>query len=419
MPRFHIRFSLRTLILLPLLIGAVLALSKKWQPWVASRFDYTTVSAATFTPDGRRVVIEAEESKTGQTLVLLSADGDHLQGKSVQAQDYSELLNFDSRVQLRLQQDAQKNWNLRNDLITTNYAPLLHSSLPKLRLGMSVSPDMNLIASYGMDKNVVLLHPQGEVVAELQHPAWVRSAEFSADGKYILTACKDHLIRIWDIETQKVLQTLSGHDAEVTRASYLDAQRIISSSYDCTVKIWNGSVCERTITFENGVRELVLSPDKKFFVAFIDGHDEINAEVWSLAHPARLPDFRVFKISGARFSYDSSRLITWDDSDTLVWEIASGRLVHEIADRKCVAVSPAENAFLTLPAQGGELLLHRQQRTENGWGLACLPEFWLTLTLIVGFALSCVKDIGELTLQPATAPKKGRSLHITPSPVSR
>ena len=68
-------------------------------------------------------------------------------------------------------------------------------------------------------------------------------------------------IKIWDIETNECLKTLSGHTDSVLSVSWsplLLGQKIASSSYDRTVKIWDAETytCLGTL---NGHQSNVLS----------------------------------------------------------------------------------------------------------------------------------------------------------------
>ena len=60
---------------------------------------------------------------------------------------------------------------------------------------------------------------------------YVNSAEFSPDGKRIVTASGDNTARIWDAETGKLLHTLTGHEDRVNSAEFSpDGKRIVTAS---------------------------------------------------------------------------------------------------------------------------------------------------------------------------------------------
>jgi WD40 repeat protein len=80
-----------------------------------------------------------------------------------------------------------------------------------------------------------------ELVREiLGHGAAVSSIAFSPDGKCMATACRDHDIRLWDVETGARLLAPPGHDSTVTAlAMSADGSRLVSGGGDGTVGAWD------------------------------------------------------------------------------------------------------------------------------------------------------------------------------------
>ncbi|MBO5838211.1 MAG: hypothetical protein J6R06_00850, partial [Bacteroidales bacterium] len=71
------------------------------------------------------------------------------------------------------------------------------------------------------------------------HSDWVRSVAYSPDGTKIISGSYDKTIKIWDAITGQCLKTLEGHSEWVSSVAYSpDGTKIISGSDDCTVKIW-------------------------------------------------------------------------------------------------------------------------------------------------------------------------------------
>jgi WD40 repeat protein len=53
------------------------------------------------------------------------------------------------------------------------------------------------------------------------------------------TAESDYLIKIWNLETNCLLNSLEGHTDKVFKLIYLNKSHITSASRDHTIKIWN------------------------------------------------------------------------------------------------------------------------------------------------------------------------------------
>ena len=68
----------------------------------------------------------------------------------------------------------------------------------------------------------------------------VLSVSFSPDGRRIVSGSYDRTIRIWDAESGQELSKLEGHTAVVLSVSFSpDGRRIVSGSDDKTIRIWD------------------------------------------------------------------------------------------------------------------------------------------------------------------------------------
>lgn len=72
----------------------------------------------------------------------------------------------------------------------------------------------------------------------LTHPDFVKDVVVDEDGGWVITACRDEEIRLWDRASEKVFHTFSGHFEEVTGLLLLD-RKVISISIDATVRRWS------------------------------------------------------------------------------------------------------------------------------------------------------------------------------------
>ena len=68
----------------------------------------------------------------------------------------------------------------------------------------------------------------------------MRSACFSPDGKFVVSGAGDNTIKLWNLEDQKEVFTLSGHSERVCSVCFSpDGKFIASGSDDMTIKVWN------------------------------------------------------------------------------------------------------------------------------------------------------------------------------------
>jgi WD40 repeat protein len=67
----------------------------------------------------------------------------------------------------------------------------------------------------------------------------VSSADFSPDGKRVVTGSHDGNVKIWDAEAGKELLTLKGHTDEVTNVSFSHTGRyILTAARDGGAILW-------------------------------------------------------------------------------------------------------------------------------------------------------------------------------------
>ncbi len=122
-----------------------------------------------------------------------------------------------------------------------------------------------------------------------RHPAAVTDARFSSDGRYLLTASRDGVARIWDIASGEVITAFRGHLGQVTSVAFSPAGgQIATGSTDRTARVWNLDT-GRTITVLVGhagvVNDVAFSPDGGLLVT---GSADRTVRVWDLASGAPL-----------------------------------------------------------------------------------------------------------------------------------
>ena len=96
-----------------------------------------------------------------------------------------------------------------------------------------------------------------------------RSVCFDKDSRRLAWACEAQVV-ILELATRDVLATLDGHTADVTQVAWNEkGDRLLSTSFDGTVKIWDWKSAQEVLTLEQpggGVWGGAWSPDDQAIV---------------------------------------------------------------------------------------------------------------------------------------------------------
>ena len=97
----------------------------------------------------------------------------------------------------------------------------------------------------------------------------VRTIAISPDGKILVTAGDDTIIRVWDAATLKWIREIPGHSLAVYSVAFSsDGNLLASASFDGTVQIWNAHTFAHVHTFDTAPDGSGLAKVKQYGVAF-------------------------------------------------------------------------------------------------------------------------------------------------------
>ncbi|MEP0873582.1 AAA-like domain-containing protein, partial [Trichocoleus desertorum AS-A10] len=177
------------------------------------------------------------------------------------------------------------------------------------------SPDGKRIVTASDDKTAWVWDAQsGQEIAKLAgHESGIFRAQFSPDGKRIVTASKDKTARVWDAQSGQEIAKLAGHEAYVYAAQFSpDGKRIVTASDDKTARVWDaqsGQEIAKLAGHESGIFRAQFSPDGKRIVAV---SSDKTARVWdaqSGQEIAKLAGHEAY-VYAAQFSPDGKRIVT-------------------------------------------------------------------------------------------------------------
>jgi WD40 repeat protein len=194
-----------------------------------------------------------------------------------------------------------------------------------------------------------------------EHDAKVASAEFSLDGKFIITRTIDNKARLWDAGTRKLLKVLSDNQDSNSASFSPDGKLIVTGGTDGVVRIYDG-------TSGTPVRELqghtaqvhraIFSPDGTYIVS---ASDDNTVRVWKVATGEAFKVLRghTAAVNEVTFSPDKIHFATEAADETaMIWSLDSdqGKVLTGLTGTKAaLAFDPDGKLIATEGGPGTEL----------------------------------------------------------------
>lgn len=264
----------------------------------------------------------------------------------------------------------------------------------------AVSPDGRLVATASADGTARIWSLDGSAgPLILKHPKPVSHVAFRPDGKYIATVATDRTVRVWSVDDGDAPDLeLNGHEAPIRSAQWsLDGAWIVTAAADVserspdrTARVWSAALLQalpRGLRRAGVFHSVFLSEDGKHAVAAYDdnrvrvfhGGDE---EPVVLAGPAsasdRPPDPKQW-IAYAALSPDGARVITASFDG-----LARIRRADGTGDPIVLQGHAAPVRFAAWSPDGEQVVTASQDRTARVWDADGTPkavlqhEDWLT-----------------------------------------
>ena len=201
------------------------------------------------------------------------------------------------------------------------------------------------------------------------HEFTIWSVVVTQDGRHVVSGGQDATVRLWDIQTGKLVHTFIGHEGPVYGlAATSDGRRIFSvSNRDSSVRVWDVEAGTALNTLKpNSLHTLAIAitPDDCYIIT---GGDDGKDRVWDIGHSAmvriREQGAGVFSIAvspdGTHLVSGSKRALGRDPTGIL-WlrDLDTGALLHTLHGHKgnvTRLVFTPESRFMISGGQDGDV----------------------------------------------------------------
>ncbi|KAJ6543485.1 hypothetical protein B0H10DRAFT_2244444 [Mycena sp. CBHHK59/15] len=210
----------------------------------------------------------------------------------------------------------------------------------------------------------------------------VMSVAFSQDGSRVVSGSFDNTVRIWNATTGEVEAELNGHTDTVTSVAFSqDGSRAVSGSYDKTVRIWNATTDEVEAELKghtDAVRSVAFSQDGGRVVS---GSNDKTVRIWNATTGEVEAELKghTHKVTSVAFSQDGSQVVSGSGDTTVrIWNATSGEVEADLKghtdwvtsvafsqDGSRVVSGSADNTVCIWNAMSGEVEVDLKGHT--GW----------------------------------------------------
>lgn len=219
---------------------------------------------------------------------------------------------------------------------------------------VSICHESVSVASVGRD---TLLKIHSLKTGRQEHSAVLGTMSLSSlcilpDNSTIIVGCWDSSVVVYDVECGRILTELAGHEDAISCVQWDEKRkRLISGSWDCTVRVWNAkdswtqmkprNSLVSQLDLDNRIKCMCMSGDSNLLAVGTEAGELI---IWSLENhlmTQQLSDEVHMAVNAVRFSQDGCRVLSCGNNCTLnVYDLTTGMQVcNQVFEEKLLCLA--------------------------------------------------------------------------------
>jgi len=215
---------------------------------------------------------------------------------------------------------------------------------------VAFSPDSTKIATAGADRTIRIFEVQsGKLLSQIEdHADWIFGVAFSPDGKRLASASRDKTAKVFDLEKKESLVTFPAHAQPVYTVSFTpDGKAVATGGEDNRIRIWNpdsdGKQTRELGGFGGTVFKIRYTPDGQTLLA-ASGDKTVGVFKANGSQVRKLQGHNDWVYSVA-VSRDGKTVASgsWD-GEVRLWNLADGKPVRTIIAAPGYKTSTAKTA---------------------------------------------------------------------------
>jgi WD40 repeat protein len=159
----------------------------------------------------------------------------------------------------------------------------------------------------------------------------VFSATFSPNGRYLAVGFNEGIVRIWEVQSWKIIATLNENENDVTAVAFSpDGKTLATADSQKRIILWDTDTWAKKTRLKayGGVNALAYNKDGSRLA--VASSDDV-VQIWDIGSN----DFKKLKghnrkVNALAFSPDSARLVTGSNDDSIIlWDSREGKKLNQ------------------------------------------------------------------------------------------